>query len=48
MRRLRKYLQHRLNPLHMYCRLRDVGASGRMARRVCFVYERFVYRAILR
>ena len=48
MRRIRNYLQHRLNPLHMYCRLRDAGASGRTAKRLCFVYERFFYRAILR
>ncbi len=36
-------LQHYLNPLHVYCRLRDWGVSPRLATRVSTAYER-VYR----
>lgn len=43
MRYLQNYLQHRLNPLHVYCRLVDVGFSQQAARGLCGVYER-VYR----
>ena len=43
MRHVKSYLQHHLNPLHIYCRLRSVGVPGRAAMRVSVVYER-VYR----
>ncbi len=43
MRHLQNYLQHRLNPLHVYCRLCSAGLSERTAYRVCGVYER-LYR----
>ena len=44
MNRLRRILQHLLNPLHVYCRLRDFGVGSLKARRVCLSYERIVYR----
>ena len=47
MKRFRNYLQHRLNPVHMYCRLVDFGLASVSARRVCSVYERFIYKALL-
>jgi len=47
MKRLRNYLQHRLNPVHMYCRLMDFGVAKERARRMCSVYERFIYRNLL-
>ena len=47
MKRLRNYLQHRLNPVHMYCRLMEFGMARDNARRVCSVYERFIYKGIL-
>jgi hypothetical protein len=47
MKRFRNYLQHRLNPVHMYCRLVDIGVACESARRVCSVYERFIYRGLL-
>jgi len=43
---LRRMLQHRLNPLHVYCRLRDCGLGGSLTRRMCLVYERYVYRRL--
>ncbi len=38
---LRDYLQHRLNPAHVYCRLRDMGFCTSKARRMSRVYARF-------
>ena len=43
MARFRSYLQHRFNPLHVYCRLCDHGFSQNVARRLSSVYER-LYR----
>lgn len=43
---LRCHFQHRLNPLHVYCRLRELGVPGRFAVRVSSVYER-LYRLCL-
>jgi hypothetical protein len=47
MTRLRNYIQHRLNPLHFYCRLRDMGVRGNTAVRMSAIYERFLYRICL-
>jgi hypothetical protein len=43
MRYVKSYIQHYLNPLHVYCRLRDCGIPNGAAIRVSAVYER-VYR----
>ena len=43
----RRYCQHILNPLHVFCRLRQVGLPGTSARRVCSLYERGLYRYFL-
>ena len=43
MRFFKSYIQHRFNPLHVYCRLRDYGLSSRVAIRITSAYER-VYR----
>lgn len=48
MRFVRNFLQHRLNPLHVYCRLRDAGLSRHVAARFCGAYERYLYRHCLR
>ena len=37
-------LQHYMNPLHIYCRLRDVGLSKRQAIFLCLIYERSIFR----
>ncbi|MDL2209255.1 hypothetical protein LJC26_00405 [Desulfovibrio sp. OttesenSCG-928-O18] len=44
---LRCHLQHHLNPLHFYCRLRDWGVSSQTASRLCSRYEK-LYRAMFR
>lgn len=43
---LRNTVQHLLNPLHVYCRLRDMGFKAHSARRVTCNYERIVYRFV--
>jgi len=44
---LRSKLQHRLNPLHVYCRLREAGMKDKKAKRVSSLYERLIYRPVL-
>ncbi len=46
MKTLRARLQHRLNPLHLYCRLRCAGIRAAWALKVCALYEKSVYRAL--
>lgn len=44
MRRLREFLQHKFNPLHVYCRLVSLGFQETSARRICYAYEGLVYK----
>jgi hypothetical protein len=44
---LRHRLQHLLNPLHLYCRLREAGVAEATARRMSRMYERALYRPLL-
>ncbi|WP_173399602.1 hypothetical protein [Pseudodesulfovibrio piezophilus] len=44
---LRSHLQHRLNPLHLYCRLRAIGFADKAARTLTGCYEKIVYRRVL-
>jgi hypothetical protein len=39
-------LKHRLNPLHVYCRLCDLGLPSALARSLTAGYERMVYRPL--
>lgn len=39
-------LRHYLNPLHLYCRLRQCGLAAPLAMRVCHAFER-VYARVL-
>ncbi len=41
--RVRNFMQHFFNPLHVYCRLKDFGVPAPRARRISKVYERYVY-----
>ncbi|GAB6124708.1 hypothetical protein [Humidesulfovibrio idahonensis] len=47
MHTLRRHLQHLLNPLHLYCRLKEAGVTEAMARRLSQAYERALYRHLL-
>ncbi len=42
-RRIANALRHRLNPLHLYCRLCDLGLPTRLARGLSAGYERVLY-----
>ncbi|WP_419785106.1 hypothetical protein [Pseudodesulfovibrio sp.] len=47
MKGFRCRLQHHLNPLHVYCRLRTLGVDQRTAKMVSACYEKIVYRFVL-
>lgn len=47
MNALRRSLQHLLNPLHLYCRLKEAGLSAPLARGLCRLYERTLYLRLL-
>ncbi|WP_394699639.1 hypothetical protein [uncultured Pseudodesulfovibrio sp.] len=47
MKGLRSRLQHALNPLHVYCRLRTLGVTHGAASRMTLCYERALYRLVL-
>lgn len=36
-------IKHYINPLHVYCRLRDLGLGKNMASFMCRVYERAIF-----
>lgn len=36
-------IQHRLNPLHVYCRFRDRGLSDKLSVSICRTYESLVF-----
>lgn len=38
--------RHHLNPLHLYCRLMNLGLNKLMATRICNVYT-ILYRYVL-
>jgi hypothetical protein len=40
-------LKHHMNPLHIYCRLRDLGLPKGMAGFVCRFYERALFKYFL-
>ena len=37
-------LKHYMNPLHIYCRLRDIGVTKNVARFLCRGYERAIFK----
>jgi hypothetical protein len=36
-------IQHYMNPLHIYCRLRNLGLAKRPAAFLCRIYERALF-----
>lgn len=40
-------IKHYLNPLHVYCRLRDLGLSKGTAVTLCRIYEYVFFRPFL-
>ena len=45
-RRITDAIRHHLNPLHLYCRLCDLGLPAALARLLCSGYERTLYRPL--
>ena len=39
-------LKHYLNPLHIYCRLRDIGIAKKTAIFLCRLYERTIFNLL--
>lgn len=37
-------IQHYLNPLHIYCRMRDAGIPREKAVYICCIYENLFFR----
>ena len=37
-------LKHYMNPLHVYCRLRDLGIGKEPATCLCRIYERIIFK----
>jgi len=48
MQNVKRFFQHHLNPLHVYCRLRNAGLHCTAAQRMCIVYEKFLYNLLLK
>jgi len=40
-------IKHYMNPLHIYCRLRDIGIAKGTAMFLCRIYERSIFRHFL-
>ena len=40
-------IKHYMNPLHIYCRLRDIGITKGTAMFLCRIYERSIFRHFL-
>lgn len=39
-------IQHYGNPLHLYCRLRDLGVNKRKSALLCKLYEEWIWERI--
>lgn len=39
-------IQHLLNPLHIYCRLRDLGISKQKCNKLCRLYEKHIVKKL--
>lgn len=43
---MRNFIQHWFNPIHIFCRLKDMGLPKGKAMQFCSIYERFVYKPL--
>jgi len=44
----RGWVQHKTNPLHVYCRLIDLGLSAHLSKRLGILYERHLYSSFVK
>ena len=42
-----KVIKHYMNPLHIYCRLRELGMAKTPASSLCRIYERIIFRHLI-
>lgn len=47
-KRYRIWMQHVANPLHVYCRLVDLGLGVHVSKRLSMFYERHFYSTFVR
>lgn len=47
MKNIRDWFHHKLNPLHVYCRMRDIGVEECKAKSFGRKYESYIYKAFL-
>ena len=40
-------IRHRLNPVHVYCRLTEFGLPPRHAKTICEIYEVIFFKSVL-
>jgi hypothetical protein len=40
-------IQHYLNPLHIYCRMRYAGIPRKEAVLICCIYENLIFRHLI-
>jgi hypothetical protein len=40
-------IRHHLNPMHVYCRLTELGISSKHAKGLCKIYDAIFYKSIL-
>ena len=40
-------IRHRLNPVHVYCRLTEFGLPPRHAKTICEIYEVIFFKSLL-
>jgi len=45
---LKKWVQHISNPLHVYCRLMDLGVKAGSSKRFGILYEKYFYHYFMR
>jgi hypothetical protein len=45
---LETWFQHISNPLHVYCRLMDLGMDETFSKRFCVLYEKYIYHYFFR
>ena len=41
------HIKHYMNPLHIYCRLRDMGIKKGKAKFLCRIYENTIFKHFL-
>jgi len=39
---------HIMNPLHIYCRLIDCGIPKKFSYKICFTYEKVIFKRFLK